>query len=52
VGSIITQVGVFVIFPVAAVLTALGVLSLVYAARKEIVAGAGGDAETRLGTPA
>jgi DHA1 family multidrug resistance protein-like MFS transporter len=39
VGSVITQVGVFTIFPVAAVLTALGVVSLVYAARKEVVAG-------------
>jgi DHA1 family multidrug resistance protein-like MFS transporter len=50
VGSVITQVGVFVIFPVAAVLTALGVVSLVYAARKEIVAGA--ETEARFGRPA
>jgi MFS family permease len=47
VGSVITQVGVFVIFPVASVLTALGVLSMVYAARKEIVAGE----EASLGRP-
>lgn len=40
VGSVITQVGVFTIFPVASVLTALGLVSLVYAQRKEIVAGA------------
>ncbi|MDQ5825678.1 MAG: MFS transporter [Chloroflexota bacterium] len=46
VGSVITQVGVFTIFPVAAVLTALGVVSLVYAARKEIAPG--GEAAARL----
>jgi DHA1 family multidrug resistance protein-like MFS transporter len=47
VGSVITQVGVFTIFPVAAVLTALGVVSLVYAARKEIAPG--GEASVRVG---
>ncbi|MDQ3707656.1 MAG: MFS transporter [Chloroflexota bacterium] len=46
VGSVITQVGVFTIFPVAAVLTALGVVSLVYAARKEIAPG--GETTARL----
>ncbi|HEX8600563.1 MAG TPA: MFS transporter [Chloroflexia bacterium] len=50
VGSVITQVGVFTIFPVAAVLTALGVLSLVYAARKEIAPG--GETSASVGTPA
>ncbi|HEY0068339.1 MAG TPA: MFS transporter [Chloroflexia bacterium] len=49
VGSVITQVGVFTIFPVAAVLTALGVVSLVYAARKEIAAGA--ETRTSITTP-
>lgn len=35
-GSIVTQAGVFMVFPVAALLTALGLITLLFAARQDI----------------
>lgn len=35
-GSIVTQAGVFTVFPVAAVMTALGLIALFFAARQEV----------------